>query len=122
MDQSFDLILSKFDENNNLLKDITSIKEIIQLILNSTEKYFSINHRLFLILRNWYLNLLQQWRHDIQLDDTSVYIFETIPNLFLKISNYISDKNVIILKELILYKPILNFITYMYRLYLFTSN
>jgi hypothetical protein len=110
--QSFNSILLKFDENNNLLTDITSIKDIIQSILYSNEKYFSepdfFNHRLFIILRDCYLNLLQQWRHGRQFDDVSCFVFETIPTLFFKMSNHMSDKNVIILKELILYKPILN--------------
>ncbi|CAM4836607.1 unnamed protein product [Rotaria magnacalcarata] len=110
--QSFDSILSKFDENNNLSSDITSIKEIFQSILYSNEKYFAepdfIHHCVFIFLRDWYLNLLEQWRHSVQLDNASCYAFETIPNLFIKMSNHISDKNVSILKQLIFHKSLLN--------------
>ena len=111
--QSFDLILTKYDENNNSFKDVTSIKEIVQLILHSNEKFFYesdfINHRLFVILRDWYLKLLHHWRLGTQSDDDeSCFVFETIPNLFIKMSNHISDKNVSILKELIFHKPLIN--------------
>ena len=112
--RSFDSFLSKYDENNNnLFKDITSNKELIQLILHSNENYFYepnfINHRLFIILRDWYLKLLQQWRRGAQSDnDDSCFAFETIPNIFIKMSNHISDKNISILKELIFHKPLIN--------------
>jgi hypothetical protein len=109
-------ILSKFDENVNLSTDITLVKELLQLIFHSNEKDFFepnfLHHHLFIILRDWYLNLLQQWRHGAQLDDASIYVFESISHLFLKISNYISEKNIQILKELIFYKPILEELNY----------
>jgi hypothetical protein len=102
-------ILSKFNENINLSKDITLVKELLELILHSNEKFFSeSNHHLLIILRDWYLNLLQQWRHGQQFDDISIYVFENISHLFLKISNYISENNIHILKELIYYKPIVD--------------
>jgi len=110
--QSFDSFLTKYDEKN-LFTDIQSIKELIQSIIHLNETYFYepdfINHRLFVILRDWYLKLLQQWRQGALLDnDDSCFLFETIPNVFIKMSNHISEKNVSILKELIFYKPLIN--------------
>ncbi|CAF1025351.1 unnamed protein product [Adineta steineri] len=111
--QSFNSILIQYDENNNSFPNLTSIKELIQLILHSNEKYFYesdfLNHRLFSILRDWYLKFLRHWRLGTQSNDDEFYfVFDTIPNLFVKMSNHISEKNILILKELIFHKSLIN--------------
>ncbi|CAF4095345.1 unnamed protein product, partial [Rotaria sp. Silwood2] len=86
--QSFDSIVRKIDENNNLLSDKQLMKEIVELAIHSNEKNLCdstiINHRIFFILRDYYLNLMQRWRFGEKFDDITCFIFETISNLFLK--------------------------------------
>ncbi|CAF5012980.1 unnamed protein product, partial [Rotaria sp. Silwood1] len=95
--QSFDFIIRKIDENNTLLTDKYLMKEIVELAIHSNEKNLCdptiINHRVFFILRDYYLNLIQYWRFGEKFDDISFFIFETISNLFLKMSSHISDNN-----------------------------
>jgi len=112
MKQLFDSMIKKIDENNNLLSDVIFIKEIVDIAVQSNEKHFYdptiINHRVFVILRNYYLNILQRWCYGEKLDETSCFIFETISNIFLKMSSHISDKNIFILKEIIFHETLLN--------------
>ncbi len=110
--QLFDSMIKKIDENNNLLSDVIFIKEIVEIAVQSNEKHFCdptiINHRVFVILRDYYLNILQRWRYGEKLDETSCFIFETISNIFLKMSSHISDKSMPILKEIIFHETLLN--------------
>ncbi|CAF1217191.1 unnamed protein product [Rotaria sp. Silwood1] len=110
--QSFDFIIRKIDENNTLLTDKYLMKEIVELAIHSNEKNLCdptiINHRVFFILRDYYLNLIQYWRFGEKFDDISFFIFETISNLFLKMSSHISDNNISTLKELIFHEKLLN--------------
>ena len=98
--------LSKVDQNSQLATDLTSVKEFLQSILNSNERHFSSNdflhhHHSLLILRNWYVNLLKQWYEEQTFDPTMSYVFETIPHLFLKLSNYLTEENLPLFRELI---------------------
>ncbi|CAF0882831.1 unnamed protein product [Rotaria sordida] len=110
--QSFDSIIRKIDENNNLLSDKQLMKAIVELAIHSNEKNLCdptiINHRVFFILRDYYLNLIQCWRLGEKFDDISCFIFETISNLFLKMSSHISDCTISSLKELIFHETLLN--------------
>jgi hypothetical protein len=112
MKESFDLIIKQVDENKNLLSDVKFIKEIVELLVHSNEKHFCdpsiINHLIFVILRDYYLNVLQRWRYGEKLDETTCFNFETISNLFLRISSYISDDSLSIFKELIFHEILLN--------------
>ena len=98
MKKSFDSIV----ENNDLLSDTKFLEEVLELTIHLNEKYFSdptiINHRVFLILRDYYLNVLQHWCSGEELDEKSSSIFETISNLFLKMSSYLSDHGLSILR------------------------
>ncbi|CAF2502605.1 unnamed protein product [Rotaria sp. Silwood2] len=109
--QSFDSIVRKIDENNNLLSDKQLMKEIVELAIHSNEKNLCdstiINHRIFFILRDYYLNLMQRWRFGEKFDDITCFIFETISNLFLKMSSHISDSSISTLKELIFHETFL---------------
>jgi hypothetical protein len=112
MKQSFDSIIKKIDENNHLLSDEKFLKEIVEVAVHSNEKHCCdptiINHRVFVILRDYYLNLLQRWRHGEKLDETSCWIFETISNLFLKMSSHISDNRMSQLKQFLFHETLLN--------------
>ncbi|UJR07687.1 hypothetical protein I4U23_011972 [Adineta vaga] len=110
--QSFDTIMIQYDENNQSFSNLSSFKEFLQSISHSNEKllYESnlIHHPLFSSLRDWYLKLLRHWRLGTQSnDDESSFIFETIPNLFIKMSNHISESNLSTLKDLIFHNSLL---------------
>ncbi|CAF1660635.1 unnamed protein product [Adineta ricciae] len=111
--QSFDAIITKYDEKSNSFTDLSSLKDFLQLISHSNEKHLYesdlLHHRLFVILRDWYLKLLRQWRLNTLSNNEQVsFIFETIPNLFIKMSNHISEKNLSTLRELIFHQPLIN--------------
>ena len=110
--QSFDLFVKQIDEDNNLLSNENFLKEIIEFIIRSNEKSFCdsmiINHRIFIILRDYYLNLFQRWRCGEKFTEQSCLIFETISNMFLKMSSQISDQSLPILKQLIFHQLLLD--------------
>ena len=104
-------ILLKFDENDHLSTDLSLVREFLQSIFHSNERHFSIkdflHHRSMIVLRDWYLNLLQQWHEEQPFDENMSYVFETIPHLFLKLSNYLSDENVQQFKEFLCDQPMI---------------
>lgn len=110
--QSFDSFIKNIDENKDLLSDENFFKEIIEFTINLNEKSICdptiINHRIFIIFRDYFLNVLQRWRFGEKLDEKTCFIFETISNLFLKMSSYISSNNVSLLKELIFNETLLH--------------
>jgi hypothetical protein len=94
--------VKQIDENENILSDGKFVKEIVEYLIHSNISDSTIiNHRLFVILRDYYLILLKQWHNGETFDENRSFIFETISNLFLKMSSILSDKNLLILKELI---------------------
>ncbi|CAF1597863.1 unnamed protein product [Rotaria magnacalcarata] len=110
--QSFDSITRKIDDDRNLLSDRQTVKEIVELTIQSNEKHLCdssiIDHRVFFILRDYFLNLLQRWCFGEIFDEISYFIFESISSLFLKMSSHISNRNVSRLKELIFHEALLN--------------
>ena len=106
--RSFDDFITKIDENNN----INLIKQVVEFLIHSNEKLLCesslIGHRIFVILRDYYLNLFQRWYSGEKLDEISSFIFESISNIFLKLSNHISDNNALILKDLIFNEILFN--------------
>jgi hypothetical protein len=109
MEQSFDSFIKQINENENFLFNTKVLKEIVGYLIHSNISDSTIiNHRLFVILRDYYLTLLKQWHHGEIFNEYSLFIFETISNLFLKMSSYLSDKNLLILKELIFNSKLLD--------------
>jgi hypothetical protein len=99
MNESLDSFIQQIDEDENILFD----RKILEYLINLNEFSDStiINHRIFVILRDYFVNLLKIWHNGEQFDENNSFIFETISNLFLKMSSYLSDENLIILKQLI---------------------
>lgn len=60
--QSFDSFSKQIDENESILSDTKFLKEILEYLIYSNEKFLSdptiLIHRLFVILRAYYLTSL----------------------------------------------------------------
>lgn len=87
---------------------LTEVKEFLQSNeRHFTSKDFLHHHPSLLILRNWYVKLLKQWYDGQIFDSTMCYVFETIPHLFLKLSNYLTEENLSLFKELIYFEEVI---------------
>jgi len=104
---TIDFFVKQLDENENLFEDFDFVKQLVEFLVQS-ENLLQIDQRIFVVLRESYANLFQRWRCGEKLSETMNFVFETISNLFLKLSGQISEKNVSLFKEIFFDESILN--------------
>ncbi|CAM4961869.1 unnamed protein product [Rotaria socialis] len=110
---SLDIIADELKKNKEL-----NNAAIIQLIVNTislrytSDQIFSkaavFDHQLFVIIRDYYFNLLYQWRRSGHLDEHSGKLFPQIALLFADLCCNTAEANVDTLKELVIHEPLID--------------
>ncbi|CAF4131332.1 unnamed protein product [Rotaria sp. Silwood2] len=110
---SFDTIVSELNKNN-LLFHVATIQNIVTSILvfsRNNRKIFESNlldHQLFCIIRDSYVNILCQWRRGQILDNSSREIFSQVSVMFADICFRATNTDVNPLKQLLIHKNLIN--------------
>jgi len=97
-----------------VLTNVATIQQIITAIsLRSThDRAFSnanlLDHQLFIIIRNYYLTLMCQWRAGEALDSCSGRVFSQIAILFSDLCCHATDTDTDSLKRLLIHEPLIN--------------
>lgn len=112
--ECLDTIVAEMNKRN-LINDANTIIKVLTLINKHNTKLCSelgiVDHQLFIILRDYYLDILRRWRNGQILDKVSNKAFLNISLSFTGICSYITDENVATLKKLLIYKPLADEIT-----------
>lgn len=107
---SFDTIVKELNPNDNG-KLIQEIVLTLSFRLKHDRIFFNANlldHRLFLLIRDYYLNLMHRWRTGEKLDPSSNEVFSQIAHLFSDLSLNITNDDVNALKIVLLDPPLIN--------------
>lgn len=109
--KSLDAIVIELSKQK-LTNNVTIIKQILaSMHINGVKSYGEcgiVDHQLFIILRDLYLDILRQWRHGPTLDKLSYDVLLKISVSFDFICTCISDTNVNLFKGLLIYKPLVD--------------
>ncbi|CAF1993812.1 unnamed protein product [Rotaria magnacalcarata] len=107
----FDTIVSEL----NKIKFPINIKAIqkisTSITIDDTNPYNQsdiVNHPLFIIIRDCFINILHQWRTDQRLEQSSRTAFSEVAVMFAIIGDYVTDINVNVVKQLLIYKPLID--------------
>lgn len=106
---SFDTIVTEFNPNSN----VKIIQEIIVTlsIRWKHDRIFSngnlLEHRLFLLIRDYYFNLMHRWRTGDKLDASSNELFSQIGHFFSDLSLTITDNDANALKVILIDPPLI---------------
>jgi hypothetical protein len=108
---SLDAIVIELNKNN-LTKNVSTIKQILASIhIDNVKSYGEpgiVDHQLFIIVRDCYLDILHRWREGQVLDKLSFEVFLKISILFDCLCVHVTDANVNRFKELLIHKPLID--------------
>jgi hypothetical protein len=104
-----DIIVIELNKSE-ALSNATTIQEIVlALSFRSTHDRINLlDHQLFLIIRNYYLNLMCQWRSNQLLDPCSGQVFIQIAILFSDLCCNATDNDIDSLKLLLINESLIN--------------
>jgi hypothetical protein len=105
---SFNTIVISLNKGE-LLKNVETIQKIVTTL--SSQKFFETNlldHQLFVIIRDLYLDILYRWRRGEILNQSTRQIFCEVSSLFAGICLNGTNTTVIPLKKLLISKPLID--------------
>ena len=108
--KSLDVIVIEL-KKLNLSNTISAIKQIsVSLYIDNVKSYGEpgiVDHQLFIIIRDCYLNILHRWRRGQMLDNLCQEVFVKTSILFNLMCTHVTDANANRFEELLMYKPLL---------------
>ncbi|CAF1088140.1 unnamed protein product [Didymodactylos carnosus] len=107
--------LNKIQNSKNRVTFLNELRRIVETMFNIVENKYTdpslLNHDLFIILRDQYIDLLNKWKkNDEVLNDDEQYLFFNIGALLANMTNHVNTNNIQIFKSLLLNQTLIELI------------